>query len=85
MILDKDNFDINSSLRGDIYIKESFSYPLSDNEVDKVSKKVIYNNKKSGVVGEVLVYLEDSLIHKEKLYLKESKISFFERILEWFK
>lgn len=85
MILDKDNFDINSSLKGKIYIKNSFSYPLSDSEIDKVSKKVIYNKKKSGVVGEVLVYLEDDLIHKEKLYLKKSKVSFFEKVLEWFK
>ena len=83
IILDKNNFKLNSSL-GKTYIKNSYSYPLSKSEVNKISKKVIYNKKKHGVIGEILIYLDKELIHKEKLYLKEEKIDFFTKIKSFF-
>lgn len=86
LILDKDDFDIDSDLDGKLYIKNSFSYPLTIKEVDKVSKKSVFNKNKKGIVGEVLVYLDDEVIHKENIYLKADKKStgFFDKILEFF-
>lgn len=84
MILDKYHFDVNSNFKGKLYIKDSFSYPVSSEEKDKIDKKIVYNGKKDGVVGEVLVYLDSDLIHKEKLYLKKDKINFFDRIKAFF-
>ena len=80
----EDNFDVNSNFKGKLYIKDSFSYPVSSEEKDKIDKKIVYNGKKDGVVGEVLVYLDSDLIHKEKLYLKKDKINFFDRIKAFF-
>ena len=79
LIIDKDNFDARSSL-GNVYIKKSFSYPLSKEEFDKISKKVIFNNNKSGIVGEVYVYLDNDLIYKDNIYLKTKKTPFFKKI-----
>ena len=84
-ILDKDNFHVDSTLEGKLYIKNSFSYPLAENEVEKISKKMIFNNKKEGIVGEVNVYLEDELIHKENIYLKSSNNSWWNKIISFFK
>lgn len=83
IILDKNNFKLNSPL-GKTYIKNSYSYPLSRSEVNKISKKVIYNKKKHDVIGEVLIYLDKELIHKENLYLKKEKINFFTKIKSFF-
>lgn len=87
IILDKDKFKVKSELNGSLYIKNSFSYPLSENEIDKVSKKIVFNNKKKGMVGEVFVYLDDEVIHREDVYLKnkKNKISFFDKIFQIFK
>lgn len=86
LILDKGDFSVDSNLDGDLYIKNSFYYPLSDSEVDKVFKKVVFNKRKNGVVGEVLVYLDDEVIHKENVYLKKErgKISFFDKVRDFF-
>ncbi len=83
-ILDKDYFDVNSSLEGKLYIKNSFSYPVSDDEKDKIDKRIVYNGKKDNQVGQVLVYLDNDLIHKENIYLQKEKISFFDRIKAFF-
>lgn len=84
MILDKKDFKVDSSLEGKLYIKNSFSYPISDDEEEKISKKIVFNKRKEGVVGEVLVYFDDELIHKEKVYLEKENISFFEKIKLFF-
>lgn len=83
-ILDKEHFDVNASFDGTLYIKNSFSYPISDLEKDMINKKVIYNGNKSGVVGEVLVYLDDALIHREDIYLKKNSVCFFDRVRSFF-
>lgn len=84
IILDKKNFKASSSLEGKLYIKNSFSYPLAKDELDKISKKIVFNKKKEGVVGEVLVYFDNDLIHKENVYLKKTKVSFFTKIKQFF-
>lgn len=85
MILDKDYFDVKSSLNGKLYIKNSFSYPVSDDEKDKIDKRIVYNGKKDNQVGQVLVYLDNDLIHKENIYLQKEKIGFFDRIKAFFR
>ena len=84
-ILDKDYFDVKSSLNGKLYIKNSFSYPVSDDEKDKIDKRIVYNGKKDNQVGQVLVYLDNDLIHKESIYLQKEKIGFFDRIKAFFR
>lgn len=83
-ILDKKSFKANSSLKEKLYIKNSFSYPLAKEEIDKVSKKIVFNKKKEGEVGEVLIYLGNDLIHKEKVYLKQTKTSTLTKIKQFF-
>ena len=57
-----------------LYIKNSFSYILTDNEKDSISIK--YKIKKKSKVkpgeeiGEAIVKLGDKTIHKEKIYVK---------------
>ena len=57
-----------------LYIKNSFSYILTDNEKDSISIKYKIR-KKSEVkpgeeIGEAIVKLGDKIIHKEKIYVK---------------
>lgn len=85
LILDKDKFKVDSTLDGKLYINNSFSYPLTSDEVKKVSKKMVFNNSKKGVVGEVLVYLDDELIHKEDILLRLNETSFWDKIVSFFK
>ena len=84
IILDKYNFKLKFNLEGKLYIKNSFSYPLSKEETEKIEKKIVFNKKKHGNVGEVLIYLEDDLIHKESIYLKEKNISTIEKLKLFF-
>ena len=84
-LLDKNNFKVENNFEGKLYIKNSFSYPLSKEEIDLVNKKVIFNNKDKGKIGDVLIYLDKELIHKENIYLKENKVSFFEKVKTFFK
>ncbi|MDO4369143.1 MAG: D-alanyl-D-alanine carboxypeptidase [bacterium] len=79
LIIDKNNFNVSSSL-GKTYIKKSFSYPLSTEEFGKISKKVVFNNNKKGIIGQIQIYLKDDLIYKDNVYLKKEKTSFFKRI-----
>ena len=83
-ILDNKTFKINSKLKGNLYIKNSFSYPLAKDEIDKISKKIVFNKKKEGIVGEVLIYFDNDLIHKESVYLKKENQSFISKIKQFF-
>lgn len=85
IIIDKNSFKLDSSLEGKLYIKNSFSYPLSKEEIKKIEKKIVFNKKKHGHVGEILIYLEDDLIHKESIYLKEKKVSTTKKIKSFFR
>lgn len=84
VILDKDDFKVESKLKGKLYINNDFSYPLTEDEIDQVSKKIVFNNKKESKVGEVLIYLDKDLIHKENIYLKEKKESLLTKVTTFF-
>ena len=90
LILDKNNFKIDSNFyKNKIYIKNSFSYPLTD--VEKENIKVLvklnkFNNVKDNEpIGTVNVYLDNNEIYSDYVYVSNKKISFIERIKMWFK
>lgn len=73
----------------DLYIKNSFSYPLSEEEETQIVIKIelekdrsLKNNSK---VGKAIVYLADKVIHTEDIYLKKEKteLSFWEKLKKW--
>lgn len=86
-IIDKDNFIFDKSLIDkELYIKDSFSYPLLEEEIDKIKTKIEISNKKSKRVGEIIVYLIDEEIGRIPVYSKEpqkKELSFFEKIMNW--
>ena len=91
-ILKKGNIDIvddNYYDKYNFYIKNSFRYPLSENEKNSVIVKFeleksrkINNNQQVGIAK---IYLGDDLIHEEKIYVtkKQVKKSLFTKIKEW--
>ena len=80
LILDKNNFNYKSNLDGKLYIKNSFYYPLAKEEKNKITKNIVLNKNKEGEVGDILIYLNDKLIHKEKVYLLVKHQSIFQKI-----
>lgn len=93
MILNKDLFKYNDDYYdGDYYIKNSFHYPLTKNEKEKIEilVRVIknVNFKKTNKVGWVIVYLDGREIHQEDLYLnkkEEKDKNMWESIIDYFK
>lgn len=78
LIVDKDNFSVDNNFYKDkVYIKKSLSYPLSEDELDKirvVAKIYKLDDYKNGdQVGELIVSLEDKLLYKEPIYVSVSK------------
>lgn len=74
-ILDKRRFKIdNSFFKDKIYIKNNFTYPLTETEKDKVlvvvqiEKIVGYNDKER--IGKVIVKLNNKKIYSENVYVK---------------
>ena len=92
LIIDKEHFSIDKNFYKDkVYINHSFSYPLTDSEVEKVSivaeilKLSNYNNNNK--VGEVIVKLDKEEIFRENIYVKvgvKEKKTFFDKIKEFF-
>ena len=89
LIIDKDNFLKNSNLTEEqLYIKKSFSYPLTKEEQDEVITIVkLYNEKKNNLVGEVIIKLDNKEIGRLIIYKKETKkedISIFSKFKQLF-
>jgi len=88
-ILDKKKFHLNSPYDGTIYIKNSFSYPLTKKEEDGITTKVEWlrdkKPKQDEKIGVIYVYLKDEIIHKEDLYIRLNSTSFKEKIITFFK
>lgn len=84
MIIDKNNFKFDKSLvNKNLYIKESFEYPLKEEEKEKIKTKIVIDKKKEGVVGNILIYLEDKEIGRIEVYSKKEekkKISLLDKI-----
>ena len=73
----KDNFNIdNEKLKDKVYIKNSFTYPLTNDEKEhiKIDTKIDPSIKK-GKVGYISIKLYQKEIGNIKIYLKETKKS----------
>lgn len=92
LIIDKNNFDIdNNFYKDDVYVKKSFSYPLTDAETNdiKIVAKIykLSKYKNNDQIGELTVNLKDKLLYKEPIYVKvnKSKNSWWEKLKNFFK
>ena len=93
LIIDKNNFDIDDTFyKDEIYVKESFSYPLTDKESENVSVVVellkLKNYQNHDKVGEVIVMMNDDEIYREPVFVKvkaQNNKNFFDKIKDFFK
>lgn len=69
-IIDKNNFSIDKTFYdGEAYIKESFTYPLTEEEIDQITTKVnIYKTITSDVIGEIKIELNNDQIGTIPIY-----------------
>lgn len=72
------------------YIKEDITYPVTSNEKDNLSVKIIlYEEKQNNVIGELKAYYNDDEFKSIKIYEKEKVIkeekSFFQKVINFFK
>lgn len=93
LIVDKSNFDADDNFyKDEIYVKESFSYPLTDKESEKVSVVVellkLKDYKNNDKVGEVIVTMDEDEIFREGVFVKvkkRAKKGFTEKVKDFFK
>ena len=72
-ILDKDKFKVPSNIfKKDYYIKESFTYPLTDEEIHKIKTKIIVNDKDDNKLGSIQVLLNKKVIYEEDILEKDN-------------
>lgn len=75
-IVDKESFKIkNNKYAGKIYIKDSFKYPLLEEEKDNVETITeFYSNKKNNnQVGNIKIYLEKKEVGNVPIYQEKEK------------
>ena len=93
LLIDKNNFHVDDFFyEGDIYVENSFSYPLTETE-KKLTKTVvdIYkldNYKDKDKVGEVTVLLNEKELYKENIYVRtttKEKEGILTKIIDFFK
>ena len=95
-ILDKNTYKVTKDnyYQGNLYIKKDVYLTLKEEETKKLINNIKLEKKrkyKNGdAVGENQIYLDDKLILTEKIYVKKEnkyqpKISFWEKILNFFK
>ena len=83
-IINKDEFNLKNG-KDRYYIKKSFYYPLTKDEYKKIDKVLVLNNKNKGKsVGRIDIYLDGEIIHEEKVYQKEKKLSLLDRFKNLF-
>ena len=71
-ILDKDDLKLDKSIiDNDVYIDESFIYPLKEDEISKIKTNIKIIDKNSNRIGIIYVYLDGDLIGKRNLYVKK--------------
>ena len=91
LILSKGDFNLINDYYKNLYIKNDFYYLLKNDEVDKISVKYklnkINNPKDKEVIGKAIVYLNNTIIKEENIYIRVSKKkeSIISKILSIFK
>ena len=73
LIIDKEKFYMNSSFYpGSVYLKKSFSYPLTSEEVKSVNTMIeLTNLKKDKTVGKVFIKINNHKIGEIPIYIKK--------------
>lgn len=89
-IVDKDNFSYNKKLFSEgIYLKESFYYPLKENELTNISTIINITNSNNTIPGKIIIKLNNKEIGSINIYKKKQnkrrKESFFKKINNKFK
>lgn len=89
-IVDKNHFSIDKEfVDEDIYLKESFYYPLKESEVEQVKTIVSFiNHPSTSVIGKIQIYLNEDKIGSIDIYKQEKKkvhYSFFQKIINLFR
>lgn len=89
-IIDKNRFSIDKEfVNEEVYLKESFSYPLREQELSQIKTIVSFiNNPSTKIIGEVNVYLGEEKIGKVNIYRQEKKKnqhSFFQKLVDLFR
>lgn len=76
-IIDKNNFNVeNNDTKEVFYLKQSFSYPLTEAETEKIKTLVNLENKNSNsreYEGKITIYLNNQKIGQLKIYRKEKE------------
>lgn len=73
-IVDKENFNIPSDTKEKTYyIKKSFSYPLKEQETEKIKTLININNSSKTKTGQIKIYLGDSKIGEIPIYQTTQK------------
>ena len=91
LILSKGDFNLINDYYKNLYIKNDFYYLLKNDEVDKISVKYklnkINNPKDKEIIGKAIVYLNNTIIKEENIYIRVSKKkeSIISKILSIFK
>ncbi|MFV0499751.1 MAG: D-alanyl-D-alanine carboxypeptidase family protein [Bacilli bacterium] len=92
LILDKNNFKVkDDTYYSDLYVINSFYYPLSNDELDSITLNInlekIKRYKDDQKVGTVDVLFKGDVVHTEKIYAtgKKMKKTFWDKFMEIFK
>ena len=65
LIIDKNKFTIPN--KANYFIKNNFYYPLKENEINSINKKIILDDKENSL-GKIQIILNDNVIHEEIIY-----------------
>ena len=96
-ILAKNNFQVSNIFNTDYEIKNDFYYPLTKEEYQNITRKILVKQEESNILGSVQIILNDEIIHEEPIYKKTkenktkknnlfSKIKkFFQNLINFFK
>ncbi len=89
LIVDDKNFRLESTFtEGDLYLKESFSYPLLKEEINSITTLIeFYPVTKDGKSGRIIIKLKEEEIGSVDIYQRKTKkeeISFFQKIKKLF-
>lgn len=85
-IIDKNHFDIdNEFVEYDVYLRDSFYYPLTTNELNNIKTVVhFFDEAIEDEVGVIKIYLSDDLIGELTIYKQKEKKENFS-FLSWLK
>lgn len=84
-LLNKESFNLKYKDKK-LYIKNSFTYPLTKEEYEKIDKKIVLNKNenKKNEIGKIIIYLNNELIHEEKIFKEKEHISLLKRLKNLF-